>query len=151
MHLRDTRERLTCAVPACERKMLRILTYLEHTKIQQNSRSFSISLPLLQELVYKRLCGARADRSYQYLFHDSFCRESFFPIKYSLRIAYVFCLGLASLRKFFKALRNHATSRTPAIRSSPGRSYNGCLAPRGNLFAYATFWINLNLDNPSTK
>lgn len=46
------------------------LTYLGRTKIRQNSHSFSISLSrfLLYELVYKRLCRVRTDRSYQYLF-----------------------------------------------------------------------------------
>lgn len=121
MHLRDTREDLRVPYLHTNANVTH-LTYLGRIKIRQNSRSFSISLPLLHELVYKRLCRARADRSYQYLFHDSFCRESFFPIKYSLRIAYVSCLALASCRKIFKALRNHATSRTPAIRSSPGEA-----------------------------
>lgn len=54
------------------------LTYLGRTKTRRNTLFSFLSLSLFHELVYKRLCTARIDRSYQYLLRNSSSAVSLF-------------------------------------------------------------------------
>lgn len=141
MHLRDIRD---LRVPAYECKCY----VFDVFRAYQNSAKFpfftppplppphSFSRSLLYELVYKRLCrtphGSFLPIS---LLRDSFRCESFFPIKYSLRIACVSCFARLA-ENFSRRSVIMTTSRAPTHSFLTERGYNGYLAPRSNLFVY---------------